>query len=100
MGNDTERDVMNRDQLYNLFLERLEGEMAGLMGVDGKAKKVLTGRREGPKLATESCISDTDGGARQTTEVSRAWRRSAKWLTILVGKPTDNERKAAVNRQR
>ena len=48
----------------------------------------------------KSALGDNDGGTRRTTAVSRAWRRSAKWLTVLAGQPTQQQRRAAINRLR
>ena len=85
--NDTMDKDMNRHQLYNLFVERMEDEVAMLVGAEGKARVALGGRAKGPQFVIKSVLGDNDGGARRTTAVSRAWRRSAKWLTTLAGQP-------------
>ena len=53
--NGTESEGMDRDQLYNLFLERLEGEVASLLGFEARAREALMGRGERAKIRHNKC---------------------------------------------
>ena len=43
-------DGLSNDERYRLFLTRMEAEVAGLMGLEGKEAEALSGRAEGPKF--------------------------------------------------
>ena len=95
-GVDTEG--WNKDQLYGLFLTRMEDEAASLMALDGREKAALEGRSEGPKFVVTSALGENSGSSRRTIAVSRAWRRSAKWLAVITSGAKDNEKQAARRR--
>ena len=78
----------------------METEVAMLIGAEGRIKEALAGRNKGPQFVVKSALGDNDGGTRRTTAVSRAWRRSARWLTVLTGQPTEQQRRAAISRLR
>ena len=69
-------DNLSKDELYQLFLQRMEEDTASLLAVDGKAKEAIMGRNDGPKFVMKSALGENNGGTRRTTAVSRAWRRS------------------------
>ena len=75
---------MSNDARYNVFVARMEAEVTSLMGMDCKEMETLTGRTKGPTFV-QSCALDVDiAGTRKTTSVSRAWRRTAGWLSDLM----------------
>jgi hypothetical protein len=71
---------MDNHQKYSLFVNRMESEVSSLMALDEKAAKRFTGRADGPKYVQRNALEYEQGGARKTTSVSRAWRRTAGWL--------------------
>ena len=81
-------DNLSKDELYQLFLQRVEEDAASLLAVDCKAKEAIMGRSDGPKFVIKSALGENNGGARRTIAVSRAWRRSTRWLNILAGQST------------
>ena len=95
----TKKDL-DRHQLYKLFLERMESEVASLMGAEGKEKEALAGRSDGPQLVIYGAFGENSGSARRTTAVSRALRRSPNLLTVKTGQATEANKKAATNRLR
>ena len=62
----------------------MEMEVASLMGKDGKEREALCGRVNGPVYVQRCALSDEIAGSRKTTAVSRAWRRSAGWLSDIA----------------
>ena len=46
--------------------------------------EALTGRGEGPKFALRCAMEEEVAGAKKTSAVSRAWRRSAGWLSDIL----------------
>ena len=49
-----------------------------------KDTKRVFGRADGPAFVHRCAINDKTAGARKTTSVSRAWRRTAKWLHAIL----------------
>ena len=84
--------ISARMSCINSFSKRVEEEAASLLAVDGKAKEAIMGRRDGPKFVIKSALGENNGGARRTIAVSRAWRRSTRWLKILAGQSTAKEK--------
>ena len=81
---DKEADAkLDKHELYAMFLERMEDEVASLLCVDRSTKNNEWGRQEGPTFVVRNAFKDNEVGARRTTAVSRAWRRSARWLNDL-----------------
>ena len=78
----------------------MEDEVASLLGVEGKAKEALSGRSSGPQFVIKSALGENSGSTRRTIVVSRAWRRSAKWLNILAGQATAADKRLAAHRLR
>ena len=78
----------------------MEDEVASLLGADGKEKEALAGGRGGPQFVIKSASGDNSGSTRRTTAVSRAWRRSVKWLNVLARPATEADKKLATNRLR
>ena len=76
----------------------MESEAASLMALDGREKAALEGRSEGPKFVITSALGENGGSSRRTTAVSRAWRRSAKWLAVITSGANEDERQAARRR--
>lgn len=74
--------------------------MASLLGVEGKAKEALNGRGSGPQFVIKSALGENSGGTRRTAAVSRAYRRSAKWLNTLAGQATAADKRLAAHRLR
>ena len=91
---------LSKDRLYELFLQRVEGEASSLQAAEGRAKEALKGRVEGPKFVIKNALGENDGGARRTTAVSRAYRLSSKWLNILDGPASAEEKRLATRRLR
>ena len=81
---DSDLEAMSNDDKYKLFLLRMEAEVGGLMGKEGKELEALMGRTEGPIFVQRCALGDEAGGARKTSSISRAWRRSARWLTDVL----------------
>ena len=75
----------------------MEVEVGNLLGVDGKGAEALKGRSEGPKSVIKNALQDNSVGARRTTAVSRAWKRSAKWLGELGRLKDPGEKENALN---
>ena len=60
---------------------KIRGEANSLL-VD---REIGSGRTEGPQFVQKSAFEDSKGGgARKTTALSRAWRRTANWLGNLT----------------
>jgi len=72
------------DDLCTLFTDRLEAELTDIYGLTPSKAKPFLGRSSGPKFVWRSAL-DEQIGIRKTTSVSRAWRRTANWLTELNG---------------
>ena len=71
-------DKASNHELFDYFLHHAEVELGSLGGgssggVGGKAGS----RTEGPKFVIRDALEHGEGGPRQTTAVSRAWRRTA-----------------------
>ena len=62
----------------------MEAEVAGLMGKEGKEMEALMGRTSGPVFVQRCALEEEVAGARKTSSVSRAWRRSAGWLSDIL----------------
>ena len=62
----------------------MEAKVAGLMGKEGKEMEALMGRAEGPGFVMRCALEEEVAGARKTSAVSRAWRRSAGWLSDIL----------------
>ena len=82
--NHSDLDGLSNHEKYRIFLTRMEMEVAGLMGIDGKELEAISGRAEGPKFVQRCALEEEVVGARRTSAVSRAWRRSAGWLSELL----------------
>ena len=75
------------DQWYDSFLNRVEAETVDLYPLPENQTKKFFGRTAGPTFVHRSALNDENAGSRKTSSVSRAWRRTAKWLNdILVAK--------------
>ena len=81
---DSVLEGISNDEKYKLFLSRMEAEVRGLLGKEGKALEALMGRTEGPVFVQRCALGDDVGGARKTSSTSRAWRKSAGWLTDVI----------------
>ena len=81
---DSVLEGMSKDEKYKLFLSRMEAEVGGLLGKEGKALEALMGRTEGPVFVQRCALGVDAGGARKTSSTSRAWRKSAGWLTDVM----------------
>ena len=68
----------------------MESEVASLLCLECDGKTAF-GRSQGPQFFIKDAIGDTGTGARRTTAVSRAWRRSANWLNNLLNRKWDSE---------
>ena len=79
-----EIEGMKNDERYNLFISRMETEVASLMGKEGKELGALTGRTLGPAFVHRCALEEDIAGARRTSSVSRAWRRSVGWFSDLL----------------
>ena len=96
---DKEADAkLDKHEFYVAFLNRMEEEMASLLCVDRSSKKNEWGRQDGPSFVVRNAISDNDVGARRTIAVSRAWRRSARWLNDLGHAKTQEEKDDATRK--
>ena len=70
-------------QKCKLFVGRMEEEILSLTPMDSKQKKAKMGRNDGPRFVMKPALGDEIAGPRQTTAVSRAWRKTAGWLDDL-----------------
>ena len=60
---DKEADAkLDKHELYDAFLNRMEEEMASLLCVDRSSKKNEWGRQDGPSFVVRNAISDNDVG--------------------------------------
>ena len=59
---DSVLEVMSNDDKHNLFLSRMDAEVGGLMGKEGKALEALMGRTEGPIFVQRCALGDEVGG--------------------------------------
>ena len=84
MYDEAEVESMSNNEKYRFFLSHMEAEVVGLMGKEGKEMEALMGRGEGPKFALRCAMEEEVAGARKTSAVSRAWRRSAGWLSDIL----------------
>ena len=70
------------DAKFDVFLKGVEREAMSLAAADAPSDKVAS-RTEGPKFVLKSAMREQIG-ARKTTAFSRAWRRTANWLSQLL----------------
>ena len=82
--NDEEEEELSNNARYALFMERLEREAVSLMAIDDKEAKQILGRAQGPQFVQKDALESRQQGTRKTTSVSRAWRRTAGWLSDLL----------------
>ena len=69
---------------YKGFLDLMEEELAQVAGLEGKEAEKHKGRSEGPKYAWVDQSQCEIAGPSRTTSVSRAWRRTAGWLSDIL----------------
>ena len=74
------RSLHELGQDYNGLMEAIETELCAVEGLDGLQAQARTGRSTGARFCWTPAIGDDTAGAAKTTSVSRAWRRTAKWL--------------------
>ena len=58
----------------------IEDELCAVEGLEGRQAQARKGRSIGAHFCWEPAMGDDTTGAANTTSVSRAWRRLAKWL--------------------
>ena len=68
---------------YKLCIERIEKELASLAGLTGRQLAEHTGRAEGVGYKWTHASTEQPTGSTNTTAMSMAWRKTAKWLRDL-----------------
>ena len=58
---------MDKHELYDLFLMKMEDEVAAFMGVEGKQREALGGRCKGARFANHTQINDLRRGRHPRT---------------------------------
>ena len=71
------------DLEYKLCIERIESELASLSGLTGRKLAEHTGRANGVGYKWTHASTEQPAGSSRTTAMSRAWRRTSKWLRDL-----------------
>ena len=85
-------DTLDNHQRYKLFLGQLEKVAAQLNMTTDEEKARLVSRLQGPVFVQKDALQNgSNAGARKTTAVSRAWRKTANWLSSLKHKRSQKE---------
>jgi hypothetical protein len=69
---------------YNGLVESIEKELCAVEGLEGLQAQARKGRTTGARFCWKPAMGDDTAGAAKTTSVSRAWRRTAKWLGSVL----------------
>ena len=83
-GNDDERSLTELGKDYNGLINAIEEELCAVEGVEGMQSQARKGRSNGARFCWKPAMGDDTAGAAKTTSVSRAWRRTAKWLGDIM----------------
>lgn len=78
------------------MIARMEDELTSIEGISGKDAEKRKGRAGGPKYVWKHVAGEAGDSSQNTTSVSRAWRRTATWLTTIMN--TKSEPTAQVAR--
>ena len=78
--NGDSRSLAELGRDYNGLMVAIESELCAVEGLDGLQSQARKGRATGAHFCWTTAMGDDTAGAAKTTSVSRAWRRTAKWL--------------------
>ena len=81
---------------YNGLIGAIEEELCAVEGLEGLQSQARKGRSKGARFCWKPAMGDDTTGAAKSTSVSRAWRRTAKWLGDVLN--TKRETNAETNR--
>ena len=85
-------DSWSNNQKYRYFLGRLEKIAAQLNGATDEDKARRVSRLQGPVFVQKDALQNgSNAGARKTTAVSRAWRKTANWFGDLGHRRSQGE---------
>ena len=79
-SNGDTRSLTELGQDYNGLMDAIESELCNVEGLDGLQAQARRGRSTGAHFCWTPAMGDDTAGAAKSTSVSRAWRRTAKWL--------------------
>ena len=63
---------------------KVEDELAGICGLEGKAREAATGRAAGPRFALKPALGQVASLLPRVSAVTCAWRTVAAWLLQLM----------------
>ena len=100
--NKSERAVVDSDvhrgssngSNYVGLLRQVEKELCEVEGLTGSEAAKKCGREIGAKYCWQNAMGDNLADSAKTTSVSRAWRRSAKWLRDISKTKLKNKARA------
>ena len=104
MDVDTDEAVADKDDHRSLaelgddhagMIARMEDELVSIEGLVGKEAEKRKGRAEGPKYVWRHVAGEAGDSSQNTTSVSRAWRRTATWMTTIMKTKNESTAQAA-----
>eukprot|EP00972_Heterocapsa_arctica_P007426 1085331-Heterocapsa_arctica.AAC.1 len=78
------RTMENLNQSFEAWMEKTEGQIADIAGLEAKKRIAFCGRAEGPKFEIRSALGKPSSGTRRYSAVTVAWKTIAVWLSDLV----------------
>ena len=78
------RSLVELGRDYNGLIDAIEEELCAVEGLDGMQSQARKCRSTGAHFCWKPAMGDDTAGAAKTTSVSRAWRRTAKWLGDIL----------------
>ena len=97
-GNYDDNDMRSLVELgrdYNGLVDAIEEELCAVEGLEGIQAQARKGRSTGTHFCWKPAMGDDTVGAAKTTSVSRAWRRTAKWLGDVLHTKMEKHAEAA-----
>ena len=79
----------------NGLVDSIEAELCAVEGLEELQAQARKGRTAGARFSWKPAMGDDTAGAAKTTSVSRAWRRTAKWLGSVLQSKVEKHAEAA-----